>query len=85
MVSQTPDLTQQVADLMRRVNSLEEQLAKLRAAEEIDEDVMIAISAAVAAYTGYRGRVKAVRYRAGRGYGQAIRERQHNRYVALSR
>lgn len=55
-------LTRTVEALVARVESLEAQVAALRGTEEVSEDVIIAISAAVSAYLGNRARVKAVRF-----------------------
>ncbi|WP_026925819.1 hypothetical protein [Granulicoccus phenolivorans] len=70
MAEQTPpagstdpaDLARAVAALTARVEALETQIAALRGNQEIPEDVIIAISAAVSAYLGNRARVKAVRF-----------------------
>ncbi len=59
-------LQAQVAALVERVDQLEDELATVRAAE-LGPDVVLAISAAVAAYLGKRATVKQVRLRRGSG------------------
>lgn len=61
-------LSDQVETLGGRVEALDAALADVRAEmahEDVPEDVVIAISAAVAAFTGHRARLKQVRYRTG--------------------
>jgi methylmalonyl-CoA carboxyltransferase 12S subunit len=61
-------LSGQVEVLAGRLEALESELAQVRAGlpqEEIPEEVVIAISAAVAAFLGHRARLKHVRYRTG--------------------
>jgi methylmalonyl-CoA carboxyltransferase 12S subunit len=61
-------LSEQVEVLAGRLEALESELAQVRAGlpqEEIPEEVVIAISAAVAAFLGHRARLKHVRYRTG--------------------
>lgn len=57
-------LSTQVKDLSSRVEGLENELASLKrqSDENIPEDVLIAISAAVSAYLGNRGKVRAVHF-----------------------
>ncbi|MEJ5929212.1 hypothetical protein WG915_11410 [Corynebacterium sp. H128] len=58
------ELQELVEKLTARLDSMESELAelKLRSDVEIPEDVLMAISAAVSAYLGNRGRVKAVKF-----------------------
>lgn len=63
-----------VRDLTARVDYLEQQLLLHHDPDEITEDVMLAISAAVAAYLGKRATVKQVHF-AGRGSGWASQGR----------
>lgn len=61
-------LSAQVESLSGRVESLDAALADIREqvpSQEVPEDVVIAISAAVAAFVGHRARLKQVRYRTG--------------------
>lgn len=64
----TPDVTaaqlqEQLAALTARLSEVEGQLAELkrRSDQDIPEHVLMVISAAVSAYMGNRGRVKAVK------------------------
>ena len=56
--------------LTARVDSLETELAVLRRAqeEEVSDEVLLAIAAAVAGYLGKRARVRQVRLRRGPGW-----------------
>lgn len=58
------ELLQQLKALNSRLTVVERELAELkeRSAQEISEDVLLAISAAVSAYLGNKGRVKAVHF-----------------------
>lgn len=65
---QAEELSGQVAMMAGRLEALEAELAEVRARlphEEVPEQVVIAISAAVAAFLGHRARLKHVRYRTG--------------------
>jgi len=66
------ELLAAVHELTDRVARLEEELAAVRATQEqvVPEDVVIAISAAVAAFLGHRARVKQVHYRTGQAWAQ---------------
>jgi methylmalonyl-CoA carboxyltransferase large subunit len=57
------DLKALVADLASRVQALEEEAAQLH--PPVSEDIVLAISAAVAAYLGKRATVKQVHLRRG--------------------
>jgi len=62
------DVLAAVQALSTRVEALEAELASVRAdipAKEVPEEVVLAISAAVAAFLGHRARLKQVRYRTG--------------------
>ncbi len=70
---QAVDLTKletMVQDLVNRVEYLERQLELHHDPNEVTEEVMLAISAAIAAYLGKRATIKQVRF-AGRGSGWA--------------
>lgn len=58
------ELAEAVAKLQTRLSSVEAELEELRRRSdvEIPEDVLMAISAAVSAYLGNKGRVKAVKF-----------------------
>jgi len=69
----TAELLDTVRTLAARVESLEAELAAVRAAmptPEVSEEVVIAISAAVAAFLGKRARLKQVRYRSSAAWTQ---------------
>ncbi|AKK02576.1 hypothetical protein [Corynebacterium epidermidicanis] len=57
------ELQELVEKLARRLDEVESELAELkkRSDQEVSEDVLLAISAAVSAYLGNRGKVKAVK------------------------
>jgi methylmalonyl-CoA carboxyltransferase large subunit len=62
------DVLAAVQSLAARLEALEAELASVRAeipAREVPEEVVLAISAAVAAFLGHRARLKQVRYRTG--------------------
>ena len=64
-MSEVEELLAAVRSLTARVEALEAELAAVRAElprPEVPEDVVIAISAAVAAFLGHRARLKQVRY-----------------------
>ena len=67
-----------VAELAARVQTLEEQAAQRH--PEVSEEVLLAISAACAAYLGERAKVKQVHLRRGSGWaaqGLATVQQQH--------
>ncbi len=79
---------QDVAELVRRVTAIEAELAELRAtvAANVPEDVILAISAAVAAYLGKRATVKQIHLvrdaawaREGRAYVQSVHSASRRR------
>ncbi len=80
-------LSGQVEALSTRVESLEAELAAVRAElppREVPEEVVIAISAAVAAFLGHRARLKQVRYHSGGdAWTQHGRAAVHRRDVLL--
>ena len=64
------ELLDAVRALTERVDRLEAELRDARASVPVPEDVLIAISAAVAAYLGHRAKVKQVHYRTGAAWAQ---------------
>lgn len=58
------ELEQLIKELQSRVTQLEAEVQdlKLRSDQEIPEDVLMAISAAVSAFLGNKGRVRAVHF-----------------------
>lgn len=78
----TPDqLSAQLAALIEKVATLEARVAALESAQEIPEDDLVAIGAAVAAYFGHKARIRAVRYGSQNRWAAATRSRVHNRSV----
>ncbi|GAA1390370.1 hypothetical protein [Luteococcus peritonei] len=77
----TEQLEALVAELSQRLEALEGEVATLKANQQIPDDVMVAISAAVAAYLGHKATVKAVRLKTGRNWSTESRGRVHNRSV----
>ena len=72
------DLKALVAQLVARVQMLEEQAAQRH--PEVSEEVLLAISAACAAYLGKRATIKQVHLRRGGGWataGLATAQQQH--------
>lgn len=69
-IGDTAELLAAVKALTARVESLEGELAIMRANTPVPEDVVVAISAAVAAYLGHRAKVTRVHYRTGRAWAQ---------------
>ena len=59
-----------VRSLSERVEQLEAVVARQSPAPQVPEDVVVAISAAVAAFFGHRAKVKQVHYRTGAAYAQ---------------
>ncbi|HWJ81636.1 MAG TPA: hypothetical protein VNS55_05305 [Nocardioides sp.] len=66
----TAELLETVRALTRRVDDLELALARQQAVTPVPEDVVVAISAAVAAFLGHRAKIKHVHYRTGAAYAQ---------------
>ena len=67
------ELLATVQQLAARVEQLEGELASVRAElppREVPEDVVVAVSAAVAAFLGHRAKLKQVRYRSGQAWTQ---------------
>ena len=77
----TADLQALVADLSSRLPALEGEVAGLKANQQVPDDVMVAISAAVAAFLGHKATVQAVPLRQGRNWSTESRGRLHNRSV----
>ncbi len=66
----TAELLAAVRALTDRVAGLEAEIAVLRAHQPVPEDVVVAISAAVAAFFGHRAKVRRVHYRTGQAWAQ---------------
>jgi methylmalonyl-CoA carboxyltransferase 12S subunit len=79
----TADLLAAVRALAERVEQLETELEAVRRTTEpgVPDDVVLAISAAVAAFLGHRAKVKQVHYRTGQAWaqqGRVVVQGQHN-------
>lgn len=70
-------LAELVEKLSKRLDTVEAELKELRARSDADipEDVLLAISAAVSAYMGNRGKVKAVKLHRHRTWAAQGRQR----------
>lgn len=77
----TPELQQQLAALVEKVATLEARVAALEANQEIPEDDLVAIGAAVAAYFGHKAKIRAIRFGSQNRWATATRSRVHNRSV----
>jgi methylmalonyl-CoA carboxyltransferase large subunit len=75
------ELLEAVRTLSARVEHLEAELQEARAATPVPDDVLVAISAAVAAFLGHRAKVKQVHYRTGAAWaqqGRAVVQGRHD-------
>lgn len=61
-MSDNAEVLARLEEISARLAKVEAELAGLRENREVPEDVVMAISAAVAAYMGHRAKVKAVRF-----------------------
>lgn len=85
-MSQTmEEMQEQLAALTERIATLEAQLAALNENQEIPEQDLVAIGAAVAAYFGHKAKVRAVRFGQQTRWAAATRTRTHDRYVPHAR
>ena len=78
------ELVEAVRALTDRVAELESSLQEQEAAG-IPEEVVIAISAAVAAFLGHRAKIKQMHYRTGAAYaqqGRAVVQAAHDTHTA---
>jgi len=71
----------QLAALVEKVSMLEARVAELESEQEIPEEDLVAIGAAVAAYFGHKAKVRAVRFGRQSSWAAATRERVHDRRV----
>jgi methylmalonyl-CoA carboxyltransferase 12S subunit len=79
----TAELLAAVRALAERVDQLETELEAVRRTTEpgVPDDVILAVSAAVAAFLGHRAKVKQVHYRTGQAWaqqGRVVVQGQHN-------
>ena len=83
-MSEETDLKALIDSLVKRIASLETEVADLKAQSRIPEDHLFAIAAAVAAYTGYKGKVRAVRFSTSQRWAHEMRGRAHDRRVQIT-
>jgi hypothetical protein len=69
----TADLAALIEKLSKQVEELDAEVTRLKASRPIPEEDLLAIAAAAAAYMGYKGTVKAVRYATHTGWSAASR------------
>lgn len=79
------DIQEQLRALTERIAVLETELAALKEAQEIPEQDLIAIGAAVAAYFGHKAKVRAIRFGRQSSWAAASRSRVQDRRVPHSR
>jgi methylmalonyl-CoA carboxyltransferase large subunit len=77
------ELLEAVRTLTERVDHLESSLHEQEAAG-VPEEVVLAISAAVAAYFGHRAKIKQMHYRTGAAYAQQGRAVVQGRHDTLT-
>lgn len=76
------DLAQLLSSLGQRLDRIEARLDTIEASAEIPEDVVLAISAAVAAYLGHRAKVKAIHFSRPGAWAQQGRQAVQSRAVS---
>ena len=76
-------LSELVSQLSARIDSLEKQLNHYHPYDEAPEEVVLAISAACAAYLGKRAVVKKVRVRRGSTWAAQARADIHHSHAAF--
>ena len=64
------ELRAQMALLLKRLDVMEKKAAAAEAAEELDEDTLAIISAAVAAYLGKRAPIRHIRLKSSSAWAQ---------------
>ncbi|MGJ6980245.1 hypothetical protein ACSDQ9_06900 [Aestuariimicrobium soli] len=70
-----------LVQLNDRVAGLEGEIATLKASQVVPDDVVMAISAAVAAYLGHKAKVRAIHLSGGHRWATETRNRTHDRSV----
>lgn len=78
-------LLERITALVDRVESLEARIAELESEQEIPEEDLVAIGAAVAAWFGHKAKVRAVRFGRQSRWAAATRDRVHDRTVPHTR
>ncbi len=81
----TKELAELVTKLSSRLEQAEAEIAELRKRSDasIPEDIVVAISAAVSAFLGNKGKVKAVRYSRHRTWAAQGRQSVQQRMLGL--
>lgn len=80
------DLAAQVAELSQRIAALEATISGLQQrVPVVDEETLMSITAAVAAYMGVQAKVRAVHFRPEASWTRAGREAGHQRRVPHTR
>ena len=74
-------LQQLVAELSEKLATMEAKVAALEAKQQIPEEHLVLIGAAVAAYFGHKAKVRAIRYGSQSRWAAASRGQVHNRSV----
>lgn len=72
------DLQAQIAALTKRIVALEKQVEALQ--EDIPEEHLLAIAAAVAGYLGHRAKIRQIRFSPSRHWTTATRARQQDHH-----
>lgn len=63
-------------EVLKRLKAVEKELAEVKSrTPEVDEETLMAISAAVAAYLGVKAKVRAIRYQTESGQWAAVGRR----------
>lgn len=80
MADTNAELLELVKSLTERVDSLEAEIKSIRMLtnDEVSEDVMVAIAAAVSAYLGHRARKRQAAFNRGNAWQVATRRSQQN-------
>ena len=75
------ELRDALAALTEQVSALESKVARLEAQQAVPEEDLVAIGAALAAYFGYKPKIRAIRFGHQSRWGAATRGRVHDRSV----
>ncbi|MFT3888798.1 MAG: hypothetical protein QM713_11630 [Arachnia sp.] len=75
------ELRDAVVALTEKVSTLEAKIARLEAQQAVPEEDLVAIGAALAAYFGYKPKIRAIRFGQQTHWAAASRGRVHDRSV----